>query len=162
MPDIDVRITVLEPMRIASALGFGENPEDEAWDKLFCWAREQGLLSRLDEHRFFGFNHPGPSAGSPNYGYEQWMTVGPGAKENNDVEIKEFPGGVYAVTRCRFENLPATWQRFVAWREDSKYQYVDDHCLEEVLTPWMMVAMSAGEPVNIDDVLFDLYLPVIE
>jgi len=53
-----------------------------------------------------------------------------------------------------------TWHEFVAWRGDSRYQHADDHCLEEVRTPWMLV--SAGEPVNLDDAISALYLPVIE
>lgn len=162
MTDIEVRIEELPSMRVATALGYGEAPEIEAWNTLLSWARRQGLVGELHEHRFFGFNHPGPGSGSPNYGYEQWMTVGPGAAASDDIEIKDFPGGMYAVTRCRFEHLVKTWQEFVAWREDSRYQYADDHCLEEVLTPWMLAAHSAGEPVNLDDAIFVLYLPVIE
>ena len=112
--------------------------------------------------RWFGFNSPGPDIGSPNYGYEQWCTVGPEAVGSGDVIIKECPGGRYAVVRCPFERLIETWKEFVAWPEDSTYQYADDHCLEELLTPWMMVARAAGEPVNMGDLRFDLWLPVLE
>ena len=33
MSDLDVRIVKLEPVRVASFHGFGESPEDEAWNK---------------------------------------------------------------------------------------------------------------------------------
>ncbi|NIW49114.1 MAG: MerR family transcriptional regulator, partial [Gammaproteobacteria bacterium] len=69
MSELPVRIVKLEPMTIASTYGFGEQPEIEAWEKLLSWAREIGLS--LKDHRFFGFNNPNPSPGSPNYGYEQ-------------------------------------------------------------------------------------------
>ena len=74
MGELDVRIVKLEPMRVASAYGFGTSPEEEAWGKLLAWARAKDLLN--EDVRFFGFNNPNPSPGSPNYGYEQWMTVG--------------------------------------------------------------------------------------
>ena len=34
MSELDVRIVKLEPMRVASAHGFGTNPEEQAWDKI--------------------------------------------------------------------------------------------------------------------------------
>ncbi len=162
MHSIEVSIEQLPPMRVAAALGYGQNPENEAWKKLLKWARKMGLFSRLHEHRFFGFDRPGPGGADPNYGYEQWMTVSCRATASEDIEIKESPGGTYAVTHCRFADLVQTWQDFVTWREDSRFHYTDDHCLEEVIAPWMMVAYSAGEPVNMDDVPFILYLPVTE
>ena len=45
MDKLDVRITRLEPMRVASALGFGAVPETEAWEKLLSWARSEGFVS---------------------------------------------------------------------------------------------------------------------
>jgi len=101
-------------MRVATALGYGQSPEKEAWKKLLRWGRKQGLFPRLQEHRFLGFDHPGPGDGDTHYGYEQWMAVDCGATGSDDIEIKEFPRGTYAVTRCRFSNLVRTWQEFVA------------------------------------------------
>ena len=68
-----VQIVTLEPMRVASAWAFGPNPEEMAWQKLVAWAESHDLLST--GHRVFGFNNPNPSVGSPNYGYEYWLTV---------------------------------------------------------------------------------------
>ena len=39
MSDNDVQIVRLEPMRVASAYGFGESPELEAWEKILDFAR---------------------------------------------------------------------------------------------------------------------------
>jgi hypothetical protein len=75
MSELIVQIVRLEPTRVAAALGYGASPEMEAWGKLLAWAESQGLLAEIHKHRFFGFNNPNPSPGSPNYGYEQWMTV---------------------------------------------------------------------------------------
>lgn len=117
---LDVRIVQLEPLRVASALGFGPSPEAIAWEKILGWARQNGLLPEGDATqpetsgvRFFGFNNPSPSPGSPNYGYEQWMTVGPDVVGSGEIPIKEFPGGLYAVTRCELRNIEATWKALV-------------------------------------------------
>jgi hypothetical protein len=51
-------------------------------------------------YRTFGFNNPDPSPGSPNYGYEIWLGVGPDVEESPPIEIKQVVLGKYAVTRC--------------------------------------------------------------
>src|SRR5512136_1885712 len=99
MSQLDVRTVKLEPMRVASAYGFGPEPEGIASSKLNAWAKPKGLLGDQEHHPTFGFNNPNPSPSSPNYGYELWMQVGPDAQPEGDITIKNFPGGLYAVTR---------------------------------------------------------------
>ena len=152
MSEFEVRIVTLEAVRVASAYGFGEQPEEQAWTKLLTWAYSQGI--NLEEHRFFGFNNPNPSPGSPNYGYEQWITVGPEVKSAEGIEIKEFPGGLYAVARCEgLQNIGDLWKQLVVWREDSKYQEAHHQWLEECFTP---------EAERLEDYVFDLYAPIAE
>ena len=152
MTDLQVRIVNLEPMRCAGALGFGPEPEGIAWDTLLKWAEPARLLSQ--PHRFFGYNHPDPSPGSPNYGYEQWITVDVSVQAEDSIKIKEFPGGRYAVTRCEgVQNIYATWQKLIVWREASHYRMGQHQWLEELLTPpngpW-------------EEAQFDLYMPITE
>ena len=158
MSDLEVRIVDLEPLRVASFLGFGESPEELAWGKLLGWARPQGLLEDPEAHRLFGFNNPNPSPGSPNYGYEVWIEL-----RNEDVaatdegEIKDFAGGLYAVTRCvvpkgKFEVIGETWKKLVTWREDSKFRCGAHQCLEKHVD---------FESPDTEFVL-DLYLPIAE
>jgi DNA gyrase inhibitor GyrI len=152
MAELEVRIVELEPMRVASALGFGPSPEEIAWEKILAFAQERNLLAR--PHRFFGFNNPSPSPGSPNYGYEQWITVGPEVTAAAGVEIKDFAGGRYAVTRCAGVGvITETWQRLVLWQEDSPYRQAHHQWLEECLTP---------PGTAMEGMIFDLYLPVGE
>jgi hypothetical protein len=106
MNEFKVRLVKLEPLRVASVHGFGQSPEDEAWQKLMAWAKPKGYLDDKEHHRIFGFNNPNPSPGSPNYGYEFWMVVGPEVQPEGEVEIKEFPGGLYAVARCDVQGDP--------------------------------------------------------
>ena len=100
MEQLDVRIVKLEPMRLVSVLGFGSSPEEIAWAKLQAFAKPRGLWGNLEKQRIFGFNNPNPSPGSPNYGYELWIEVGPGVEPPADGRIVNFDGGLYAVARC--------------------------------------------------------------
>ena len=138
MSDLEVRIVKLDPMRVASFHGFGASPESQAGNKLLAWAKPKGLLDDPAQHRVFGFNNPDPSPGSPHYGYEFWMAVGPDVQPEAEMKIKEFAGGLYAVTRCEVKDdpynvIPVTWQRLVAWCEDSKYRMAHHQWLEEHL-----------------------------
>jgi AraC family transcriptional regulator len=154
--NLEVRIVKLEPMRIASALGFGQQPEAEAWALLWTWIEAHGLYEQIGAHRFFGFNNPSPSPASPNYGYEQWLTVDRDATPNGNVKIKDFAGGLYAVARLKGIPNPEFWQKLVRWREESKYKAAYHQWLEECLTP--TIQLTGPE----DTMEFDLYLPIAE
>jgi DNA gyrase inhibitor GyrI len=152
MSKLEVRIVTLEALRCAGASGFGPEPESIAWETLLKWAEPIGLLSR--PHRFFGYNNPDPSPGSPNYGYDQWITVDATIQPVEPIKIKEFSGGLYAVTRCvGVQNIPTTWKQLVVWCEDSPYRTAHHQWLEECLTP---------PDTNMDKLEFDLYLPIAE
>ena len=154
MSELKVRIVRLEPMRVASAHGFGQSPEQEAWNKILAFAEAKGLLEEPEAHRFFGFNNPDPSPGSPNYGYDQWITACPDVEPEGEVQIIEFSGGLYAVTRCKgLSNIGQVWKQLVTWCEDSHHKKAHHQWLEELLTP---------PDVPLEDYVFELYLPVAE
>jgi DNA gyrase inhibitor GyrI len=152
MEKLEVRIVELEPTLVASAYGFGPSPEEEAWSKILAYAEREGLLEK--PHRFFGFNNPSPSPGSPNYGYEQWITVAPDARPSGDIRIQFFSGGLYAVTRFKgLSRIGDVWQQLVLWQEDSQYKRGYHQWLEELL-----VDVS----LPIEEYEFNLYLPIVE
>ena len=154
MSDLEVRIVKLEPMRVASVLGFGSSPEEQATDKMLAFMAARGL--EFEQIRWFGFNNPNPSPGSPNYGYEVWVTLGPETQGEADVTIKDVPARLYAVTRFEgLENIGRVWQELVAWFEDSSYKRPPywDQCLENLLT---------HPRTPYDRYAFDLYLPIAE
>jgi effector-binding domain-containing protein len=156
MKEFKVRIVRLEAMRVASTRGFGQNPEEIAWNQILAFAEAKGLLDEPVGHRYFGFNNPSPSPGSPNYGYEQWMTVGPDIEGEGEVAIKEIPSRLYAVTRCEgVGNIGQAWRQLVTWFEDSPYKKPPHFYqgLEELLVP-------PGVPY--EEYVFDLYLPIAE
>ncbi len=161
MSTMEVRIIRLEPLYVASALGYGSNPEELAWNNLLDWIKASGLDRQIASHRFFGFNNPNPSVGSPNYGYEQWVTVDAGTPSKPDevsgeeITIKEFSGGLYAVTRCRLSRITDAWKELVTWRERSRYKPAHHPCLEECLGKPLDQAIGM-------ETEFDLYLPIRE
>jgi DNA gyrase inhibitor GyrI len=155
MNDLNVRTVTLDPMRVICLSGFGTEPETQAWGKLIAWAKSKGLYNDGTPRRFFGFNNPDPSPGSPNYGYDVWMTVGPDVQPDGEARLVEFPGGLYAVARCEvvnpYDDIPQTWQRMVTWMENSPYSHGQHQWLEESLTP--IEDASQG-------FVLDLYLPI--
>ncbi len=156
MSDLDVKIVQLESMRVAVAHGFGTSPESVAWDKILAFGRSKGLLDNPEGVRFFGFNNPSPTPGSPNYGYEQWMTVGTDVEAEGEIIIKELPSRRYAVTQFKgLENIGRVWQELVTWFEDSPHKKPPywHECLEELLT-------RPGLPP--EESVFNLYLPIAE
>jgi DNA gyrase inhibitor GyrI len=151
MSKIDVRIVRLDALKVAAAHGFGPSPEGVAWEKLLYWMKDRGLTH--NQVRFFGFNNPNPSPGSPNYGYEQWVTVPDGTPAGPEIKIQDFAGGLYAVMRCKLPEIGTAWNGLSAWREDSPYKSGQHQWLEECLTP-------PGTPF--EEVVMDIYLPIAE
>ena len=157
MSDIEVRIVKLPPIRVACVNGFGEGPEGMAFDKMKAWATAHNLLGK--SYRLFGYNNPDPSPGSPNYGYDVWITVDKSVQADSEARIIEFPGGLYAVTRLEVHNpggdIPATWQKLVKWMEGSKYRHGRHQWLEEHIGP--LEEMGGEQPFTLD-----LHLPITE
>ena len=157
MSELQVDILELAPLRVASFHGFGPNPEEIAWNKLEAWAKPLGYMEDIKSHPIFGFNNPNPSAGSPNYGYEFWIEVGTEVAPPGDMEIKDFQGGLYAVTRCPvpendFEVIGATWHKLATWLEDSHYRLGSHQWLEKHV------------PTDVPGLVFilDLLIPITE
>jgi len=150
----DVQIVDLPAMRVASALGFGPHPEDQAWKIMLEFAADAGIDLTTEGVRTFGFNNPNPSPGSENYGYEIWLPIGPEIEARAPLEIKEVPAGRYAVARFTgLSNIGRTWQELVAWFEDGPYTAPPTYqqCLEALLNPL--------EP-DPEEYRFELYLPI--
>jgi DNA gyrase inhibitor GyrI len=155
MEEFNVRIVRLGYTRVISTHGFGESPEGVAWDRLIAWLKQDNHMQLAEKARFFGFNNPNPTPGSPNYGYEQWMTIPEDFQvEEGDVRVAEFTGGLYGVAHCDLSNITEVWQKLAAWREDSPYKPAYHACVEECLTPPL-----EGVIGNLE---FDLYVPIAE
>ncbi len=159
MDDQEVQIKTLPPMRVATFQGFSTTPELDAWQKVITWAKHHGCWQDPPATRIFGFDNPTASEGSPNRGYEFWVTIGQEILPEENILIKESPGGLYAVMHCDvttadpFEIIPATWQKLVKWLETSHYKHGTHQWLEEHLTRY---------ETNDKGFILDLYIPIRE
>lgn len=165
MSELEVRVVELNPMQVASALGYGPEPELQAWGTLLQWASGQGLLHDPEACRFFGFNNPDPTPGSPNYGYEQWLEIPPHIQPDGEVKRKQFPGGLYGVTNCNLLDIGNKWQLLVAWCEASDYYQADGQCLEALKNPADFITPAGRlllEQNRFAEFSMELYLPIAE
>ena len=157
MSEIEVRIVQVPPMRVVCVNGFGEGPEGMAFDKMRQWAKGHNLPHGA--HRIFGYNNPEPSPGSPNYGYDVWLTVDGSVQADGEARMIEFPGGLYAVTRIEvkepWNDIPGAWQKLVKWMEASKYHHGRHQWLEEHIGP-------LDDTGNDLPFTLDLHLPITE
>ena len=155
MSEFKVKIVTLQPMRVATFWGFGEQPETIAFEKMEKWAESRNIRDALRKRRVFGFNNPDPHPGTPNYGYEVWVEIGMDEELNEEIPAKDFSGGLYAVARCeipegKYEIIGETWRRLVTWREESGYRYGSSQWLEQSI---------ASDKPGIEFAL-DLHLPI--
>lgn len=160
--DIVVEIVELPAMRVASVRVISKSPETDAWTILGKWAGERGLLDDLDAHPVFGFNNPDPSPGNPEYGYEFWIRVGPDVESDETVEVKEFEGGLYAMTTCNLmqdmqsdffkeHGFLQSWKLLAEWvAHSSEYRMDKRVCLERAHDP--------NAPPS--DLILDLLTPI--
>jgi DNA gyrase inhibitor GyrI/DNA-binding HxlR family transcriptional regulator len=163
MKELEVKTVRLEPMRVASARAISKTPEHDAWEKMRAWAEPKGLLEDIEKHPVFGFNNPNPSPDRKEYGYEFWIRVEPDIKPEGEIDIKEFKGGLYAVTTCRLkeeleseffqkEGYLESWKKIVDWVKSSKYDFAKHQCLEKAHDP------GASDK----ELVLDLYCPIEE
>jgi DNA gyrase inhibitor GyrI len=158
MSDLEVGIVRLEPMRVACVRAISKTPERDAWEKLRTWASPKGLLNDLEKHPIFGFNNPNPSPDRKEYGYEFWIRIDACIDTEGEIGIKEFPGGLYAATKCKLQGDPSgsvaeVWKKLWDWAQISeKYRWRRTHELEQTYNP------QAAE----DDIILGLYLPIEE
>ena len=158
MTDLDVRIVKLQPMRVGSVRAISEHPERDTWQKMRVWAKPKGLLDDLEKHPVFGFNNPNPSSGRKEYGYECWIRIGPDIESEGEIEVKDFAGGLYAVTTCKLlgdpkGNVGEIRMKLWEWAQaSSKYKWRRTHELEKHHDP----------QVSEENLALDLYLPIEE
>ena len=154
MNNLVVRLVQLEPMRVATAYGFGANPEELAWRSLVAWAGPKCFLDDLEAHPIFGLNNPYPGSGNPKYGYEFWIKVDPEVEPEGLIRIEEFFGGPYAVTRCEVkgepDRIPKTWQKLSNWCKDNHHTPGHHPALERFLS----------SPGDLEHLVMDLYCPL--
>ena len=143
MDEMNVQVVTLPFMRYASGWAYGTEPEEEAWKKLQAWAKAKGLLEARGDFqpRVFGFDNPMSAMGTPNHGYEFWVTFEEDreVQVEGDIRLGTFGGGLYAMMPLTitdpWKEIPAGWQRLDAWvhehgREMGSHQWLEEHDAE--------------------------------
>ena len=154
--DLEVKIIKLAPMKVVSFHAMGKKigePEEQAMEKLKEWA--QDLLKNPEKYPVYGFNNPDPSPDKEEYGYEFWMKVDP-SMDLKGMNIKEFKGGLFAVTTTRLlveDDMIPAWKRLVEWvKKSDEYDFEKGYCLEKHLNPL----------ASFENIILDLYTPIKE
>jgi DNA gyrase inhibitor GyrI/DNA-binding HxlR family transcriptional regulator len=149
--EMEVKIVELKPMRVASFRAVSVSPEHDATEMLLRWATGKGYLNDLEKHPIYGFNNPNPTTGKKEYGYEFWIKVDEDYTEE-DINLKDVPGGRYAVTTCRnLSEIGELWRRLGNWVKENGYEYNKDaECLEKTHN------IAASD----DQLVLDLYAPI--
>lgn len=162
----NVRIVLLPACTVASYHFKGENPEETVGAQMDKFVRESRLYELKPDARLFGFNHPNPSANSPQYGYEDWVTIPEDMEVPAPLIKKYFAGGLYAAHTIKFGDFHE-WSLLSKWVSDNE-KYTSNYseqgeeimggCLEEHLN-WVY-ASHMGWPENFIDGQLDLLLPI--
>lgn len=158
----EMRVENINPMRVASVRSIGTNPENHAWQKLKRFAGPLGLLDDLKSHPVYGFNNPDPIPGQTGYGYEFWIKVDPSIQPQDEVTIKDFPGGLYAMCLCNLSKeitdpflkthgMLKSWYLLNKWVSDHPIYTSGNH-------QWLEKHLNGPEGDN--DVLLELYHPI--
>jgi SAM-dependent methyltransferase len=152
----EVKLVRVPPMRVVAFHAYGLSPEDAAWQQARVWAAPRGLLQK-EGRQIVGFDNPPPPEGSREHGYEYWIELKPGEPTGEDVTVKEFGGGLYAVLPCPMEGhpwrtVPAGWHKLDGWVQAHGYAFGDHQHFERPRDPDASPA----------EMVLELYCPIRE
>ncbi len=123
----EVRLEKLETMSAAHIHVLSDQPEEDASSKIMEWAKSNGYSdngSALKGARLFGRNTY-PTDNPEPHGYELFLTGISDLRPEGEIDIKDIPGGLYAV--MRFQNLARigdAWRTLWEWVDQSHYEYI--------------------------------------
>ena len=98
MSPIDVRIETREPVAVAAVRHVGPYDQvGDAWKTLMKWGWTKMIFGRPPE--MFGLCHDDPDVtDADKLRYDACMVVSPGTRVKGDIQLRDVPGGTYAVT----------------------------------------------------------------
>lgn len=108
-------------MRCANVQSQALNPEGDAFQQIFEYAKNNNLVTKPGV-RLFGRNFY-PTNQSEPHGYEYYLTVEGDVKPSREVVIRNIPEGLYASMRIKgvFE-IPRGWKALFNMVEASGYK----------------------------------------
>jgi len=132
----NVRILSLPAMTVATYCAVSTTPEADC-SKIFDKFVLENNLHKRDGFRSFGFNNPDPSADSPVYGYETWVTVPQDFDVPAPLVKKQFDGGTFASISAQMNEIGERWDALFYWStQNAKYegdfslQWLEELCMD--------------------------------
>ncbi|MCL5999112.1 MAG: effector binding domain-containing protein [Chloroflexi bacterium] len=136
----EVRIQTLEPLHIATYQSISSMPEHDAFEHMKQWLPRQHI-DDTSAMRAFGFDVELSERQKQQglRGYEVWISVPAAVQPSEDVALKDFAGGLYAVMKISdpfadaFNTIPQGWQRLWGWANESdqympaSHQWLEEH-----------------------------------
>lgn len=119
----------MEGFEIATYCHKSQSPENDGWNIIGEWAKEQGLLDRPDTI-VFGFDNPSPDGKNPVYGYEYWIKIPQGFQVPSQFGKRHFKGGHFACLETDVPHVGADWKRLVEWVGVNNREWDGCDCLE--------------------------------
>ncbi len=118
-----LRLELLKPMKAAYVHAISQTPEEDAQKKILEWAKNHGL-NKKPGARLFGRNTYSTDKPEP-HGYEYYLTVEGDIMPEEDIGVREIPGGSYVAFRVHnLSDLTEGWKKFWALIELSDYKHV--------------------------------------
>ncbi len=163
--DTLVSIIKLEPKEAVRNYAYSQNSEEDAWNPIVIWAREEGLFHENSGCRFFGRNVYPTKDPNP-HGYEIFLTI-PGNLSHSpkgELELAEFPGGKFAMLRITgIEQIQSGWQSLSDWVQASNYAQAS---IGKISDGWVLGFEERVDWYNEDNPytewVFNLMLPLKE
>jgi hypothetical protein len=119
----------MEGFDVVSYCHKSASPENDGWNVIGKWAKEQGLLDN-PQTVVFGFDNPSPDGKNPVYGYEYWIRIPEGLAIPDTFTKKRFKGGHWACLETDVPHVGADWKRLVRWIETNGREWDGCDCLE--------------------------------
>jgi AraC-like DNA-binding protein/DNA gyrase inhibitor GyrI len=152
----------LPEMRVVSYIGFSPDPETKAHDRIWKWAKKQGLDKK--PHRNFGHDTDAKGKGfgtidHNNYGYKVMQTISDDiTRVDNDLNIETIKAGRFAVIGVEGDVIhnggkfiTEGWQKLGEMAKKKGYEVKGNpRCFEEKL--------EASVP---DYLRLDLYMEIV-
>jgi AraC-like DNA-binding protein/DNA gyrase inhibitor GyrI len=125
----DIYETDMEGFDVATYCHRSSSPENDGWNVIGKWAKEQGLLDRQDLI-VFGFDNPSPDGKNPVYGYEYWVRLPEGVDVPEPFTKRHFTGGHFACLESDVPHVGADWKRLVQWVKNNDREWAGCDCFE--------------------------------
>ena len=151
----EVRIETLGAMRVGCYRSVCQEPETEGGAMVDAWLERQTPLPQPVRHFGFDIDVSPEQAQAGLRGYEVWSTVGEGTPSSESVEVKDFPGGLYATALLvhpfddPYGKIPQAWKALHEWVIASdQYRGGCHQWLEELIHDGEGNSLKLYYPVN--------------